>query len=35
MEKVQISFDAMLRPISTAFHRYMFDHINWNNRLIG
>ncbi len=35
MEKLQISFDAMLRPITPSFHRYMFDRINWNNRMIG
>lgn len=25
----------MLRSIPTTFHRYMFDRINWNNRLLG
>lgn len=35
MEKLQASFDAMLRTIPTTFHRYMFDCINWNNRLLG
>ena len=35
MEKLQTSFDAMLRPITPSFHRYMFDRINWNNRMIG
>lgn len=35
MEKLQVSFDAMLRATPTTFHRYMFDRINWNNRLLG
>ena len=35
MEKLQASFDAMLRSISTTFHRYMFNRINWDNRLLG
>ncbi len=34
MEKLQASFDAILRPITNLFHRYMFDRINWNNRMI-
>ena len=25
----------MLRSISTTFHRYMFNRINWDNRLLG
>lgn len=35
MEKLQASFDAMLRSISTTFHRYMFNRVNWDNRLLG
>ncbi|MCD8269671.1 MAG: AAA family ATPase [Parabacteroides sp.] len=35
MEKLQASFDAMLRTIPATFHRYMFNRINWNNRLLG
>lgn len=35
MEKLQASFDAMARAIPTTFHRYMFDRINWDNRLLG
>lgn len=35
MEKLQASFDAMLRAIPVTFHRYMFDRINWNNRMLG
>ena len=35
MDKLQTSFDAMLRTTPTSFHRYMFDRINWNNRLLG
>lgn len=35
MEKLQASFDSMLRAIPTDFHRYMFARINWNNRLMG
>lgn len=35
MEKLQANFDAMLRSTPTAFHRYMFNRINWENRLLG
>lgn len=35
MEKLQASFDAMLRATPGTFHRYMFHRINWNNRLLG
>ncbi len=35
MDKLQTNFDAMLRKTPTDFHRYMFDKIAWNNRLIG
>lgn len=35
MEKLQASFDAMLRTAPSTFHRYMFHQINWNNRLLG
>ena len=35
MEKLQANFDAMLRSTPTVFHRYMFDRINWHNRVLG
>ena len=35
MEKLQANFDAMLRSTPTVFHRYMFDRINWHNRMLG
>ena len=35
MENLQANFDAMLRSTPTVFHRYMFDRINWNNRMLG
>ena len=31
MKKLQVGFDAMLRATPTAFHKYMFNRINWNN----
>ncbi len=35
MDNLQVNFDAMLRETPTGFHRYMFNKIDWNNRLIG
>ena len=31
MKKLQVGFGAMLRATPTAFHKYMFNRINWNN----
>lgn len=35
MEQLQARFNAMLAETPTSFHRYMWETINWNNRLIG
>lgn len=35
MEKLQITFDKLLRETRVDFHRYMYSKINWNSRMIG
>lgn len=35
MEKLQNRFSQMLVETPTEFHRYMWDRIDWNDRLIG
>lgn len=35
MEQLQTTFDKLLRETSTAFHRYMYNRINWDARMIG
>lgn len=35
MEKLQRTFDKLLRETSTTFHRYLYNKINWNVRMIG
>jgi len=35
MDKLQLRFDAMLSTTPTTFHRYLFNQINWEARLIG
>lgn len=35
MQRLQATFDKLLRETSTAFHRYMYDLINWDARMIG
>lgn len=35
MEKLQATFDKLLRETSTSFHRYMYDRIHWDARMIG
>ena len=35
MEKLQEYFDTILKETPTGFHRYMFDRIDWGNRMIG
>lgn len=35
MEKLQITFDKLLRETRTDFHRYMYSKINWEGRMIG
>lgn len=35
MQKLQATFDKLLRETTTTFHRYMYNRINWNARMIG
>lgn len=35
MDRLQEYFNNSLRKTNTDFHRYMYDRINWNNRMIG
>lgn len=35
MQKLQATFDKLLRETSTKFHRYMYTKINWDTRMIG
>lgn len=35
MDKLQNRFSIMLAETPTAFHRYMWDRIDWQDRLIG
>ena len=35
MEQLQTTFDKLLRETSTTFHRYMYNRINWDARMIG
>lgn len=35
MEQLQATYRKLLRETHTTFHRYMYDRINWNARMIG
>lgn len=35
MEQLQNTFSKLLKETSTSFHRYMYDRINWDARMIG
>lgn len=35
MDKLQLHFNWLLQETRSSFHRYMYRHINWNNRMIG
>ena len=35
MERLQATFDRLLRDTTTRFHRYMYASINWETRMIG
>ncbi len=35
MEQLQATFHKLLRETSTTFHRYMYDRIHWDARMIG
>lgn len=35
MEQLQATFNKLLRETNTSFHRYLYDRINWDARMIG
>lgn len=35
MEQLQSTFNKLLKETSTSFHRYMYNRINWDARMIG
>lgn len=35
MEQLINNYKRLLKLISTAFHRYLFERVNWNGRLVG
>lgn len=35
MERLQATYKKLIRETTTSFHRYMFNRINWNARMIG
>lgn len=35
MEQLQSTFSKLLKETNTSFHRYMYDRINWDARMIG
>ena len=35
VEQLYIISDRKIREVDTSFHRYLYDQINWNNRLIS
>ena len=35
MEKLQATFDKLLRETTSTFHRYMYDRIDWQARIVG
>ncbi len=35
MEQLQSTFHKLLRETSTSFHRYLYDRVNWDVRMIG
>ena len=35
MERLQATFDKLLRETTSTFHSYMYDRIDWNTRIVG
>lgn len=35
MERLRATFDKLLRETTPTFHRYMYDRIDWNARIVG
>jgi len=35
MERLQALFDKLLRETTSTFHRYMYNRVDWNARIVG
>ena len=35
MEQLQATYHKLIRETSTSFHRYLYDRINWDARIVG
>ena len=35
MERLYEYMNRQLKSVNDEFHRYMYDKINWNNRMLG
>ena len=35
MERLQATFNKLLRETTSTFHRYIYDRIDWNTRIVG
>ena len=35
MHRLQERFSKLLHEVSTDYHRYMYDKIDWSSRMIG
>lgn len=35
MERLQATFDKLLRETTSTFHRYMYDRLDWDARMVG
>lgn len=35
LERLQATFDKLLRETTSVFHRYMYDRIDWDARMVG
>ena len=35
MHRLQERFSKLILEVSTDYHRYMYNKIDWNNRMIG
>ena len=35
MHRLQERFSKLIQEVSTDYHRYMYNKIDWNNRMIG
>ena len=35
MEQLIVNYKRLLKSTTTSFHRYMYDKVNWNGRMVG